>query len=120
MGVIRGGDGDNAGLGPGAQPLSGDTERLTSDADIFCTDREEGDGLYVSARVLSYASTAVKRHITRIMRQDSGYAAAAVQGAVMSVLHQHARADLKGSTRAGTHVSGLLLAEKPLTVGGFA
>ena len=38
----------------------------------------------------------------------------------MSVLHQHARANLKGSARAGTRVGGLLLAEKPLTIGGFA
>ena len=38
----------------------------------------------------------------------------------MSVLHQHARADVEGSARAGARVGPLLLAEKPLTVSGLA
>ena len=114
------GDGDDTRLGPWARRLSGDAERLPSDAEIFCADGKKRNRFNVSTHALSYASTAVERDIIRIMRQHSDYAAALIPGAVMSVLHQHTHADLKGSARESTRVGGLLLAEKPLTIGGFA
>ena len=74
----------------------------------------------MSARALGYASTSIKGDVIQIMGKDGRDAAKPVPNAVMSVLHQLARADLKGSARAGMRVGGLLLAEKPLTIGGFA
>ena len=38
----------------------------------------------------------------------------------MSILHQHARTDVKGPARASARVGSLLLAEKPLTISGLA
>ena len=106
----------------GLRPLrvTGDAERLLDEGRIIYADGKQGNRFNVGARALCDASTTVERHIVRIMRQNCGDAAASIPGAVLSVLHQHARADVKGSARAGARVGGLLLAEKPLTIGGFA
>ena len=68
-------DGDNSGLGPWAQRLSGDAERLPSNADIFCADEKKRNWFNVSARALSYASTSVEGNVIRIMGQDGRAAA---------------------------------------------
>ena len=65
----------------------------------------------MSARALSNASTSVERNVISVIRQNCGHAAATIPGAVLSVLHQHARANVKGSARASAHVGRLLLAE---------
>ena len=72
------------------------------------------------ARALSNASTTVKGNVISVIRQNCCHASASVPGAVMSVLHQHARADVEGSARTGARVGRLLLAEKPLTIRGLA
>ena len=50
------------------------------------------------ARALGDASTAVKGHVVRVVGQHGGDAAASIPFAVMSVLHQDARADMKRSS----------------------
>ena len=112
------GDGDDSRLGPGARRLIASNWRPPGDG-ISCANGKDGNRFYMGARALGYASTSVEGDVIRIMREDGRDAAAPVPNAVMSVLHQHARANLKGSARAGARVGGLLLAEKPLTVGGF-
>ena len=76
------GDGDNAGLGPWARRLSGDAERLTSDADISCADREERNGFNMSARALGNASATVERYVVRVVRKRRGDAAATIPSTV--------------------------------------
>ena len=63
----------------------------------------------MGARALSDASTSVEGNVISVIRQGGGDAAATVPGAVMSVLHQHARADVKGSARAGARVGSPLV-----------
>ena len=56
--VIRGGDGDDTGLGPWARRLI-DADWKKSDADISCVDGKKGNCLNVGTRALSNASTSI-------------------------------------------------------------
>ena len=84
--AVRGGDGDgdDAGLGPWARRLIDDDQRPPGNG-ISCADRKDGNWFNVSARALGYASTSVEGDVIRIMREDSGYAAAMIPQAVRSV-----------------------------------